>query len=98
MGLDRLRPRQQQMGHIVESRLAARGGGGCARQLRRRQMSDRALLLRQPLRRVRDLDKSWSLVQRDSVQHAKTAALDECGKAGKACRIIGSVCADGSGR
>ncbi|MGT2436128.1 caspase family protein [Bradyrhizobium betae] len=43
-------------------------------------------------------DKSWSLVQRDSVQRAKDAALDECGKAGKACRIIGSVCADGSGR
>ena len=43
-------------------------------------------------------DKSWSLVQRDSIQHARDAALDECGKAGKACRIIGSVCADGSGR
>ena len=43
-------------------------------------------------------DKSWSLVQRDSIQHARDAALDECGKAGKACRIIGTVCADGSGR
>lgn len=43
-------------------------------------------------------DKSWSLVQRDTVQRAKDAALDECGKAGKSCRIIGSVCADGSGR
>jgi len=43
-------------------------------------------------------DKSWSLVQRDNVQRAKDAALDECGKAGKACRIIGAVCADGSGR
>src|SRR5262249_27965095 len=43
-------------------------------------------------------DKSWSLVQRDSVQKAKDVALDECGKAGKACRIIGAVCADGSGR
>ncbi|MFO1109611.1 MAG: caspase family protein [Bradyrhizobium sp.] len=43
-------------------------------------------------------DKSWSLVQRDSVQKAKAAALDECGKAGKSCRIIGAVCADGSGR
>jgi hypothetical protein len=42
-------------------------------------------------------DRSWSLVQRDSVQKAKEAALDECGKAGKACRIIGAVCADGSG-
>jgi hypothetical protein len=43
-------------------------------------------------------DKSWSLVQRDSVQKARDVALDECGKAGKACRIIGAVCADGSGR
>jgi hypothetical protein len=42
--------------------------------------------------------KSWSLMQRDSVQKAKEAALDECGKAGKSCRIIGAVCADGSGR
>jgi len=42
--------------------------------------------------------KSWSLVQRDTVQRAKDVALDECGKAGKSCRIIGAVCADGSGR
>ncbi len=42
--------------------------------------------------------KSWSLVARDSVQRAKDAALDECGKTGKSCRIIGAVCADGSGR
>jgi Domain of unknown function (DUF4189) len=42
--------------------------------------------------------QSWSLVQRDSVQKAKDAALDECNKAGKSCRIIGAVCADGSGR
>ena len=42
--------------------------------------------------------KSWSLVQRDSVQHARDAALDECGKTGKSCRVIGAVCADGSGR
>jgi hypothetical protein len=42
--------------------------------------------------------KSWSLVQRDTVQGAKDAALDECGKTGKSCRIIGAVCADGSGR
>ena len=41
---------------------------------------------------------SWSLVQRDTVQRAKDAALDECGKTGKSCRIIGAVCADGSGR
>jgi hypothetical protein len=42
--------------------------------------------------------KSWSLVQRDTVQRAKDGALDECGKTGKSCRIIGAVCADGSGR
>jgi caspase domain-containing protein/uncharacterized protein DUF4189 len=43
-------------------------------------------------------DKSWSLVARDTVQRAREVALDECGKAGKACRIIGAVCADGTGR
>jgi hypothetical protein len=43
-------------------------------------------------------DKSWSLVQRDTVQKAKVAALDDCGRTGKSCRIIGAVCADGSGR
>ena len=42
--------------------------------------------------------KSWSLVQSDSVQRAKDAALDQCGKTGKSCRIIDAVCADGSGR
>jgi hypothetical protein len=42
--------------------------------------------------------KSWSLVQRDSVERARDAALDECGKTGKSCRIIDAVCADGSGR
>jgi hypothetical protein len=42
--------------------------------------------------------KSWSLVQRDTVQRAREAALDECGKTGKSCRVIGAVCADGSGR
>jgi hypothetical protein len=43
-------------------------------------------------------DKSWSLVQRNSVEDAKSTALDQCNKAGKACRIIGAVCADGTGR
>jgi hypothetical protein len=43
-------------------------------------------------------DKSWSLVQGDTVQKAREGALDQCGKAGKSCRIIGAVCADGSGR
>jgi hypothetical protein len=43
-------------------------------------------------------DKSWSLVQRESMQAARNAALDECGRGGKSCRIIGAVCANGSGR
>ena len=42
--------------------------------------------------------KTYALVQRENVQKAKDAALGECGKSGKACRIIGAVCADGSGR
>jgi hypothetical protein len=42
--------------------------------------------------------KSWSLVQRDTIQKAKEAALDDCGRPGKSCRVIGAVCADGSGR
>jgi hypothetical protein len=42
--------------------------------------------------------RSWSLVQRDNVQRARDAAIDECGRTGKSCRIIGAVCADGSGR
>jgi hypothetical protein len=43
-------------------------------------------------------DKSWSLVQRNTVEEAKSTALEQCNKAGKACRIIGAVCADGTGR
>jgi hypothetical protein len=43
-------------------------------------------------------DTSYALVQRETVQKAKDAALSECGKSGKACRVIGAVCADGSGR
>jgi caspase domain-containing protein/uncharacterized protein DUF4189 len=42
--------------------------------------------------------KSWSLIQRDTVQHARDAALDECNKAGNSCKIIGAVCANGTGR
>ena len=36
VGLDRLRPRQRQMGNVVEPCLAARGGRRCAQELRRR--------------------------------------------------------------
>lgn len=42
--------------------------------------------------------KSWSLRQSDTVQRAKDAALDECNRTGKSCRIVDAVCADGSGR
>ena len=35
---------------------------------------------------------------KETVQRAKDEALDECGKTGKSCRIIGAACADGSGR
>lgn len=41
--------------------------------------------------------KQWSLMARDTVDKAKLEALDACGKSGKACSIIGAVCADGSG-
>ena len=42
--------------------------------------------------------QAWSLVDRDKVDSAREAALSACGKSGKACRIVGAVCADGSGR
>jgi hypothetical protein len=41
---------------------------------------------------------SWAIVARDDVARAKQAALDDCGKRGKACRIIAAGCADGAGR
>ena len=41
---------------------------------------------------------NFSIVSRDDIQKAKQAALDECGKRGKACKIIGASCADGTGR
>lgn len=43
-------------------------------------------------------EKSWSLVQGETVQRTKDVALAECGKTGKTCRIVAAVCADGSGR
>src|SRR6201996_1320628 len=42
--------------------------------------------------------KSWALVQGSTVDRARQDSLDQCSKAGVACRIIGAVCADGSGR
>jgi hypothetical protein len=43
-------------------------------------------------------DKSWSLVQRDTIQNARSAALDECSRTGKSCHVKDAVCADGTGR
>ena len=43
-------------------------------------------------------EASFSIISRDDIQKAKQAALDACGKRGKACRIIGASCADGTGR
>jgi hypothetical protein len=40
----------------------------------------------------------WSMAARDNIQDARQAVLDECGKRGKACRIIGASCADGANR
>jgi caspase domain-containing protein/uncharacterized protein DUF4189 len=40
----------------------------------------------------------FSIVSRDDIQKARQAALDECGRRGKGCRIIGASCADGTGR
>jgi hypothetical protein len=36
---------------------------------------------------------SWSIVSRGNIQDARQAALDECGKRGKVCRVIGASCA-----
>lgn len=41
---------------------------------------------------------AFSIVSRDDIQKARQAALDDCGKRGKACKIIGASCADGTGR
>jgi hypothetical protein len=43
-------------------------------------------------------DRSWKLIERESVGKARDVALDECNKTGKSCRVIDAVCADGSGR
>ncbi|MGP0092351.1 MAG: caspase family protein [Xanthobacteraceae bacterium] len=40
----------------------------------------------------------WSIVARDSIAQAKETALTDCRKRGKACQIVGAVCADGAGR
>jgi len=43
-------------------------------------------------------DASWALSTRDDIQRAKDAALGDCGKRGKQCRIIAASCADGESR
>ena len=43
-------------------------------------------------------DVGWSMMWRDDEEQARAAALDRCAKSGPQCRIIGAVCADGSGR
>ena len=42
--------------------------------------------------------RSWSLVRCDAILKAGDAALDECGKTGNSCRIIGPANAGGAGR
>jgi hypothetical protein len=41
---------------------------------------------------------SWAIVARDNAKAAKDAALADCKKRGKACRIIAAVCATGAER
>jgi hypothetical protein len=43
-------------------------------------------------------DSSWAIVARKSIREAKEAALSDCGKRGRSCRIIGAACADGADR
>jgi hypothetical protein len=43
-------------------------------------------------------DASWAMSTRDDIQRARNAALDDCGKRGKTCKIVASSCADGEGR
>lgn len=40
--------------------------------------------------------KGWSMTWRVGGEVSRKAALDECGKHGETCRIVGAVCADGS--
>jgi hypothetical protein len=41
-------------------------------------------------------ESSFAIVSRDDIRKAKEAALADCGKRGKTCRLIASVCADGA--
>jgi hypothetical protein len=41
---------------------------------------------------------SWAITTRDDIGKAKAAALADCGKRGRSCQIVASVCADGAER
>jgi hypothetical protein len=41
---------------------------------------------------------SWAITARDDIGKAKDDALADCGKHGKTCQIVASVCADGAAR
>jgi len=41
---------------------------------------------------------SWAITARDDIRKARSAALADCGKRGKSCEIVASVCADGAER
>lgn len=41
---------------------------------------------------------SWAIVARDTIEKAKDDALADCGKKGRKCRVVASVCADGAER
>jgi hypothetical protein len=41
---------------------------------------------------------SWAIMARDDIRKAKAAALADCGRHGKSCQIVASVCADGAER
>jgi hypothetical protein len=40
----------------------------------------------------------WSMAARDDVQHSRAAAVSDCERLGRSCRVVGTVCADGAGR
>jgi len=41
---------------------------------------------------------SWAITARDDIRKAKDAALADCGKRGKSCQVVATVCADGAER
>jgi uncharacterized caspase-like protein len=43
-------------------------------------------------------DTSFAIVARKSIQQARDSALSDCGKRGRSCRLVATVCADGADR